>query len=98
MKTAMVSMRIDSQTKAEAERILDNLGLNMSTVFNMMCKQVILQNGVPFAVKLPHESLGTTDVSTMSRNELRSYINNGWRGDGKEAVAVHEELKKRYGL
>lgn len=98
-KTAMISMRIDAQTKSEAEKILDNLGLNMSTAFNMMCRQIVLQRGVPFAVKAPGYSNGAIDISSLSKKELESFIDAGWSHDnGAGAKPFNDQLRSIYGL
>lgn len=100
MKTAMVSMRIDAETKNKAERVLSDLGINMSTAFNMMCRQVILQNGIPFSVKMPTKLNGAIDISNMSKAELSKFLNGGWgmADDSASAKTVNNELKDKYGL
>ena len=37
--------------KENAQNILDQLGLNMSTYINMALNQLIIQQGIPFSVK-----------------------------------------------
>lgn len=51
--TTAISVQIDGNDKKLASNILKNLGLNMSTYINMAIKQLIFENGVPFAVKNP---------------------------------------------
>ena len=44
------SYRADSKDHDEVKRILDNLGLDMSTSIKMYFKQIIRHNGIPFSV------------------------------------------------
>lgn len=48
---ASISIRVDDQLKAQAEAVLDALGLNMTTATTVFLKQVVRCNGLPFAVK-----------------------------------------------
>ena len=50
--TTTVSIRTDKAVKDNAEQVLDELGLNLSTAVNMFLRQVVRENGIPFAVKL----------------------------------------------
>lgn len=49
MKTkVIVSARVDEDTKKEAERLLSEMGLSMSTAVNLFLKQVVLTGKIPF--------------------------------------------------
>ena len=53
-----LNIRTDADIKASAERIFEQLGLNMSTAVNIFLRQSIRQGGLPFEVKLdiPNET------------------------------------------
>lgn len=53
-----LNIRTDADIKASAERIFEQLGLNMSTAVNIFLRQAIRQGGLPFEVKLdiPNET------------------------------------------
>ena len=53
MKNAYINTRVDSKTKSEAEAILNELGINISTAINMFLSQIILKEGIPFEVCKP---------------------------------------------
>ena len=53
-KTATIRARVDAKLKAQAERVLEKLGLNASDAIRLFYKQVALQKGLPFDVKLPN--------------------------------------------
>lgn len=51
----LVQARTPKSVKTTANDILDTLGLNMSTYINMALKQLIIQGGIPFSVKVSKE-------------------------------------------
>ena len=53
--TSAISVQVDTKDKENANEILKNLGLNMSTFVNMAIKQLLYNNGLPFEVKNPKE-------------------------------------------
>ena len=48
-----LQVRVDKSLKAEAEDILDKLGIEMPTAIRMFLKKVVLEGGIPFDTKLP---------------------------------------------
>ncbi len=52
MSTVNLNIRTEKEIKANAEKIFDALGLNMSSAINIFLRQVIQENGLPFEVKL----------------------------------------------
>jgi len=53
-----LNIRTDKDIKAAAERIYEELGLNLSTAVNIFLRQTIRENGIPFELKLdvPNET------------------------------------------
>ena len=62
-KTATVLARVDPELKKDAEDILDQLGIPVSLLINMLYKQIVLTQSVPFILRLPTES-GEVDIET----------------------------------
>lgn len=48
----LVQVRTPERVKENAMDILEKLGLNMSTYINMALNQLIIQEGIPFPIKL----------------------------------------------
>jgi DNA-damage-inducible protein J len=46
---------MDAQTKAEASKILNLLGIKPSEAINLFFRQIIYTKGIPFEVKLPNK-------------------------------------------
>lgn len=53
MKTAMIRARIDPKLKAAAEAVFSKLELTATDAINLFYRQVVIQKGLPFAVKIP---------------------------------------------
>ena len=51
--TGTINVNVDVNIKKQANAILNDLGLNMSTAINMFLAQIIKQDGIPFEVKNP---------------------------------------------
>ena len=58
MESTNLNIRTDKEVKAQAEKIFNALGLNMTTAVNIFLRQAIRENGIPFEVKLnvPNET------------------------------------------
>ena len=54
MASNQISVRIDSATKMEAERVFDVLGMSPTEAVRMFYRQVALQHGLPFEAKIPN--------------------------------------------
>ena len=72
-----ISVQVDTKDKENANEILKNLGLNMSTFVNMAIKQLLYNNGLPFEVKNPsntnnyEDKLGNT-IKEKTVNNFQS--------------------------
>lgn len=60
--TSAINVQVDSRDKEEATNLLKDLGLNMSTYFNMALKQLIKNGGIPFEIKNPAPSAELTEA------------------------------------
>lgn len=47
-KNTVISVRVQEETKKEAERLFEEMGLSMSTAVNLFLKQVVLTGKIPF--------------------------------------------------
>jgi DNA-damage-inducible protein J len=51
-KTSNVSFRIDSDLKQQADKLFSQLGLNMTTAFNIFLRQAIREGSIPFTITI----------------------------------------------
>jgi len=52
-RTANVFAHVEPEVKEQAEQVLDRLGIPMSNAVEMFLRQIVLQRGIPFEMKLP---------------------------------------------
>lgn len=57
--TTNISIRMDSELKAQADALFAELGMNLSTAFNIFVRQSLREGGIPFEIKLEHPNQQT---------------------------------------
>ena len=99
-KSANLYARIEPDVKEKAESILSTLGISASSAINMFYKQIILQRGLPFEVKIPSDR--PVDISTLSEAEFNEELEKGYAdmqaGRTKNAKKAFADIRKDYGL
>lgn len=97
-KTANLNARIEPDVKKQAEEILSALGIPVSNAINMFYKQIILQRGIPFDLKLPVGEL--LDIEALTEEQMDLELQKGY----DDAVAerskpyntVFESIRNEY--
>ena len=69
MKTATLSIRIDPEVKAEAERTFAPLGLTIADAVNIFLHKANLEGGLPFSVRQPRYS-AVTEAAMREADEI----------------------------
>ncbi|MGF3076494.1 type II toxin-antitoxin system RelB/DinJ family antitoxin [Facklamia sp. P12955] len=94
-KSANLNIRMKPEIKERAEEILKSLGIPPSNAVDMFYRQIILNKGLPFDVKLPDAKL--VDIFDISRDELNKMLMEGINDlkDGKYEN-VDEAFKSIY--
>lgn len=99
-KSANLYVRIEPDVKEQAESILSALGIPASNAINMFYKQIILQKGLPFAVKLP--AAKPVAMGSLTKEELDAEIGKGYAdmigGRTEPAEKVFADMRRDYGL
>lgn len=71
MAQTLVNFRIDETTKKQMEQICNELGITMSTAFNIFAKKVIREKRIPFDVSIdPFYSESNMKALSKSIKEL----------------------------
>lgn len=52
MSTTTISIRMDEQVKKEADQLFNEMGMNITTAFNIFVRQAIRERAIPFAIQL----------------------------------------------
>lgn len=50
--TTNISIRMDVELKKQAEQLFSDLGMNMTTAFNIFLRQAVRQQRIPFDIAL----------------------------------------------
>lgn len=99
-KSANLYARIEPDLKEQAESILAALGIPASNAITMFYKQIILQRGMPFEVKLP--AACPLDVSALTDEQLSAELEKGFAdiaaGRTRPAKQVFEDIRRDYGV
>ena len=56
MKTQVINARIEPKLKSSAEKIFKSLGMSTTDAISIFLSQVVLNNGLPFDVKIPNKT------------------------------------------
>lgn len=99
-KTSNIFARVEPETKANAEAILNSLGISMSNAIDMFLKQVVIHKGIPFEIKLEHRK--PLFIEELTKEELDKELQKGMDAIKEGRVYTQEEvdaiLKKTYGI
>ena len=84
----------------QTEGILAALGIPASNAINMFYKQIILQRGLPFEVKMP--SARPVGISALSEAQMNAELEKGYAdmqaGRTRSAKSVFADIRKDYNL
>ena len=50
--TTNISIRMDADLKAQADALFAELGMNLTTAFNIFVRQALREGGIPFEISL----------------------------------------------
>ncbi|MBA4379919.1 MAG: type II toxin-antitoxin system antitoxin, RelB/DinJ family [Anaerolinea sp.] len=71
-KSAMIRARVDPVLKTEVESVLEELGLSATQAITLFYRQVKLNRGLPFDVRIPNEAtLRTFQETDAGQNTVR---------------------------
>ncbi|MBP9987971.1 MAG: type II toxin-antitoxin system RelB/DinJ family antitoxin [Ruminococcus sp.] len=98
--TTAVYARIDTEVKANAEKILSQLGISPSSAIQMLYSQIILNNGMPFQSKIPYKK--PISIGGLTNEQLTSELLKGLdavnNGEIYTAEEVDAELATEYNI
>lgn len=71
-KTSSIHIRVEPKIKEEVEAILKTLGMTPADAINIYLRQIILNSGIPFEIKIPQ----FTDEMLKAIKESDEIMNN----------------------
>lgn len=88
--TTNISIRMDTDLKAQADELFAELGMNMTTAFNIFVRQSLRKGGLPFEVALNQPNKETI-AAMLEAERIAHDPNVKHYSDVEEAL---RELKK----
>ena len=77
-KTDTLHIRVEPSVKQKAEKTLNELGLSITDAINVFLNQVILNEGIPFAIVKPRfnsESINAIEDTKNNKNLSKTFDN-----------------------
>jgi len=71
-KTVIISARVDPSIKKDSEKVLKELGLSTTQAITLYLKQIILRQGLPFAVAIPNSTTARAIENALAGVDLHS--------------------------
>ena len=87
MASINMSIRTDSELKAQAESVLSQLGMNMNGTINMFLQQIVRDKAVPLSLSLNSEKAVYADLLYAQTERARGYV-------GADAREVLQEMDR----
>ena len=81
MASINMSIRTDSELKAQAENILSQLGMSMNGTINMFLQQIVRDKAVPLSLSLNSEQAAYADLLFAQTERAK-----GYRGRGSQDI------------
>lgn len=99
-RTSSVYARVEPDIKEQAENVLEQLGIPMSNAVSMFLRQIVLQQGIPFEMKLPASK--PVAMCSLTKEEIDSEISKGMKSieEGRvySADVVEKEMMRDFGV
>ena len=99
-KSSNIMTRVEPDIKEQAEVVLNQLGISMSTAMTMYLRQIALQRKIPFEIALPNTmpitlgSLTDDEFNVLMDKAVQSYV----AGKCSSIKDFRNELKKEINL
>ncbi|MCL2362438.1 MAG: type II toxin-antitoxin system RelB/DinJ family antitoxin [Defluviitaleaceae bacterium] len=99
-KTSNVFARVEPEIKEQAEQVLIQLGIPMSNAIGMFLRQIIVQRGIPFEMRLPvREPVSICALTTEQLNdELEKGYASAIAGRHRSLKDVVTDMERDYGI
>ncbi|ADY11982.1 type II toxin-antitoxin system RelB/DinJ family antitoxin [Sphaerochaeta globosa] len=74
MASTTISLRTDTELKAQAEEILNQLGMTLNGTFNMLLNQIVREKSVPLSLSLSSQNTLYADLLTAEAERNNGYV------------------------
>jgi addiction module RelB/DinJ family antitoxin len=95
-KTANVLARVEPSVKEKAEAIMSQLGIPASVVINMLYKQIILKQAIPFPLSVSNAPMSRDEMSVQDFDEIMQRgLSEAVTSISRPASDVFADLRKK---
>ena len=99
-KTANVFTRVEPEVKSQAEMVLKQLGIPMSNAIEQFLRQIVLQRGIPFEMKLPEKQ--PLAYGSLTKEQFDAEIEKGMAdiaaGRLMSSADLRAKMRETYGV
>jgi DNA-damage-inducible protein J len=99
-RTSNIFARVEPEIKEQAEKVLNELGIPMSNAIGLFLRQIVLQRGIPFDIKLPQNK--PLSIGMLSEQQFNAEIEKGLAdlttGKVVSADSVADRMHRDYGV
>lgn len=94
-KTANVMARVEPNVKAQAEEIMEMLGIPVSVVINTLYKQIIMTRSIPFSLSVPAAPMARDEMDeAVFQAMMARGLSEAHAEDSRPASDVFAELRR----
>lgn len=93
-RTSNIFARVEPEIKEQAEQVLEQLGIPMSNAIGLFLRQVIMQRGIPFDVKLPLAK--QISPGALTEEQFNSEIEKGFADLSAGKLIAAEDVERRH--
>ena len=92
-KTSNVFVRVEPSVKDQAEAVLKQLGIPMANAVEQFLRQVALQRGIPFEMKLPERK--PLEYGTLTKEQFDTEIEKGMADIAAGRLTVSTDVRAK---
>lgn len=97
-KNSTLNLRVNPDVKRNAEEVLSQLGISMSTAINIYLKQISMTGGIPFDIKVPKAPI-SINADLMTKDEIHAKLKEGFNdideGNVQDASIAFQKFRKK---
>ena len=87
IKDTSISIRLDSRLKEQTESVLEQFGMNMTTVVNILFHQIVREQAIPLSLSLKPTNYAIEELNYAKAERLAGYM-------GRTANSVANDMER----
>ena len=89
-----LNIRIDRDLKAQADKLFNDMGMNLTTAVNVFVRQAVLERAIPFKIHRDHE-ITASKPSVEERRAAMQEIRESLAGIDADAIDLDQMKAER---